>query len=61
MGDGTAKDSESQSRSAQIIQDESMRMIRLVDDLLELSRIESGQIQKSQESVDVAGACAALP
>ena len=55
MGDGTAKDSESQSRSAQIIQDESMRMIRLVDDLLELSRIESGQIQKSQESVDVAG------
>ncbi len=55
MVDGTARDSESQSRSAQIIQDESMRMIRLVDDLLELSRIESGQIQMSREPVDVAG------
>jgi signal transduction histidine kinase len=55
MVDGTVRDSESHSRSAQIIQDESMRMIRLVDDLLELSRIESGQIQMSREPVDVAG------
>lgn len=54
MVDGTAKDSEAQSRAAQIIQDESMRMIRLVDDLLDLSRIESRQIQMSQEPVDVA-------
>jgi len=45
MVDGTARDSEAQSRAAQIIEDESKRMIRLVDELLELSRIESGQIQ----------------
>ena len=55
MVDGTAKDSEAQSRAARIIQDESMRMIRLVDDLLELSRIEFGHIQMSREPVDVAG------
>ena len=55
MVDGTARDSEAQTRSAQIIQDESMRLIRLVDDLLELSRIESGQIQMSREPVDVGG------
>lgn len=55
IADGTAKDSEAQSRAAQIIQDESMRMIRLVDDLLELSRIESGQIQMLREPLDVDG------
>jgi len=55
MVDGTAKDSEAQSRAAQIIQDESMRMIRLVDDLLELSRIEFRQIQMSREPVDIVG------
>ena len=53
--DGTARDSDAQSRAAQIVQDESMRMIRLVDDLLELSRIESGQVQMSREPVDLAG------
>ncbi|MFQ5826841.1 MAG: sensor histidine kinase [Dehalococcoidia bacterium] len=53
MVDGTARDSEAQSRAAQIIEDESKRMIRLVDELLELSRIESGQIQMLREPVDV--------
>jgi len=53
MVDGTAKDSEAQSRAARIIEDESKRMIRLVDELLELSKIESGQIQMLWEPVDV--------
>lgn len=55
MVDGTATDSEAQSRSARIIHDESVRMMRLVDDLLELSRIESGQVQMSREPIDLPG------
>jgi signal transduction histidine kinase len=55
MVDGTIKDKEAESRAAQIIKDESKRMIRLVDELLELSRIESGQTKMSQEPVDMKG------
>ncbi|MDY6918393.1 MAG: HAMP domain-containing sensor histidine kinase [Chloroflexota bacterium] len=55
MVDGTARDGEAKTRSAQVIHDESVRMMRLVDDLLELSRIESGQIQMSLEPVDIPG------
>jgi len=40
--DGTVKGSQGQSRAARIIEDESKRMIRQVDELLELSRLESG-------------------
>jgi signal transduction histidine kinase len=53
MVDGTIKDKEAESRAAQIIEDESKRMIRLVDELLELSRIESGQAKMSREPVDM--------
>ena len=52
MLDGTAKDSQAQSRAAEIIGDESKRMIRQVDELLELSRIQSGQMQLLREPVD---------
>lgn len=52
MLDGTAKGSEAQSKAARVIESESKRMIRLVDELLELSRIESGQIKMSWESID---------
>jgi signal transduction histidine kinase len=51
--DGTAKDKEAQIKAANIIEDESKRMMRLVDDLLELSKLESGQIVMVQEPVDV--------
>jgi signal transduction histidine kinase len=51
--DGTAKDKESQARAAGIINDESKRMMRLVNDLLELSRIESGQIEMAKGPVDL--------
>jgi len=53
MIDGTARDSESQAKAARIIEDESKRMMRLVDELLELSKIESGQIKMVKEPVDL--------
>ena len=51
--DGTAKDKDAQLKAASIIEDESKRMMRLVDELLELSRIQSGQMQMLRESVDI--------
>jgi two-component system sensor histidine kinase ResE len=51
--DGTAKDKEAHMKAAGIIDDESKRMMRLVNDLLELSRIESGQVKMLQETVDL--------
>ncbi|MBM3166197.1 MAG: cell wall metabolism sensor histidine kinase WalK [Chloroflexi bacterium] len=51
--DGTAKDKQSQNKAASIIEDESKRMMRLVDDLLELSKLESGQITMAREAVDI--------
>ncbi len=51
--DGTARDKESQLKAAGIIEDESARMMRLVNDLLELSRLESGQVSMVMEPVDV--------
>jgi len=53
MLDGTAGDSDTRSRAAQVIEDESKRMIRQVDELLELSRMQSGQIQMAREPVDM--------
>jgi signal transduction histidine kinase len=51
--DGTADDAEKQRRAAQVINDESRRMIRQVDELLDLSRMQSGQARMAQELVDV--------
>ena len=51
--DGTAKDRDAQLKAASIIEDESARMMRMVNDLLELSRIESGQISMIREPVDI--------
>jgi len=53
MLDGTADDSDSKLKAAQIIRDESKRMIRQVDELLELSRMQSGQVQMARELVDI--------
>lgn len=53
MLDGTAGDNESRVKAAGIINDESKRMMRLVNDLLELSKIESGQIEMAREPVDL--------
>jgi len=51
--DGTASDEDSRLRSARVIEDESMRMIRQVNELLELARMQSGQIEMVRDPVDV--------
>jgi two-component system OmpR family sensor kinase len=53
MVDGTAKDKKAQLKAASVIEDESKRMIRLVEELLEFSRLESGQVKMANESVDL--------
>ncbi|OGN93850.1 MAG: hypothetical protein A2Z75_05470 [Chloroflexi bacterium RBG_13_50_10] len=53
MLDGTAKDKEAQLKAARVIEDESKRMMRLVEELLEFSRLESGQIIMAKERVDL--------
>ncbi|MCK4331316.1 MAG: HAMP domain-containing histidine kinase [Dehalococcoidia bacterium] len=51
--DGTARDKEAQLRAARVIEDESKRMMRLVNELLELSRLESGQVNMVKEPTDL--------
>ncbi len=52
--DGTATDEVNRHRAVEIINSEANRMSRLVDELLDLARIESGQIKMLQEPVDLA-------
>ncbi|MCX6005174.1 MAG: HAMP domain-containing sensor histidine kinase [Chloroflexi bacterium] len=51
--DGTAQTKEAQVRAAGIIEEEAKRMIRLVNNLLELSRLESGQVEVKKEQLDI--------
>jgi signal transduction histidine kinase len=51
--DGTAADKAARTKSARIIQEESKKMMRQVDELLELSRMQSGQIKLAREPVDM--------
>jgi signal transduction histidine kinase len=51
--DGTADDEVNRHRAVEIISNEANRMSRLVDELLDLARIESGQIKMLQEPVDL--------
>ena len=51
--DGTASDSKARERAATIIHTEAGRMRRLVDDLLDLARLEAGQVELARESVDM--------
>ncbi|MBN1657759.1 MAG: HAMP domain-containing protein [Anaerolineae bacterium] len=50
--DGTAADAAAQARAATIIHDEAGRMRRLVDELLDLARLEGGQVSLARELVD---------
>ncbi|GAB4331934.1 MAG: hypothetical protein Kow0010_17580 [Dehalococcoidia bacterium] len=52
--DGTIDDLEGIQRSAAVISDESDRVLRLVTELLDLSRIEAGQISMQFEELNVA-------
>ena len=51
--DGTAGDDDTRLKAAEIISDESKRMRRQVDELLELARMQSGQLKMAREPVDV--------
>lgn len=53
MLDGTASDEATRQKAAGIIADESKRMIRQVNELLELSRMQSGQVKMAREQVDL--------
>jgi len=51
--DGSAASPEDQKQAARIISQESKRMTRLVSELLELSRLESGQVTFKKNRLDV--------
>ena len=51
--DGTASDEESRKQAARVIYEESDRMNRLVEDLLELARLDAGQIEFKRDRVDL--------
>ncbi len=53
MLDGTAADDETRLKAVQIINDESQRMRQQVDELLELARMQAGQLKIDLEHVDV--------
>jgi len=53
MLDGTAADEETRMKATRIIVDESKRMIRQVNELLELSRMQAGQVRMASEPVSV--------
>jgi two-component system, OmpR family, sensor kinase len=51
--DGTANDEQTKAKAAGIINTESKRMRRQVDELLDLSRMQSGQFKMAKETVNV--------
>jgi len=51
--DGTADDENTRLKAASIIESESRRMIRQVNELLELSRMQAGQVKFVKEPVDI--------
>jgi len=53
MLDGTIDDGDGIQRSTRIINDEAGRVLRLVEELLDLSRIESGQVSMQLEPLDL--------
>ena len=51
--DGLAEDKESQERYLQVILDETIRLNRLITDLLDLSRLETGQLSWPLEPIEL--------
>ena len=58
--DGTAQDNDSQQHAAQVVYDEAQRLHRLVEDLLELARMDAGQIDFHQDRVDITALLSAV-
>ncbi len=52
--DGTAADKDTRDKAARIINDESKRLRRQVDELLDLSRLQSGQFKMNLNRIDLA-------
>ncbi len=53
--DGTAEGAEAQQNAARVIYDESDRLRRLVEDLLDLARLDTGQVDFERQPVDLTG------
>lgn len=51
--DGTAQNPQAQQKAAKIINDEAHRLRRLVDDFLDLARIEAGSLQISPQPINL--------
>lgn len=51
--DGTADTAAEQQRAAETIHDEAQRMSRMVSELLDLTRIETGQLQLGRQPLDI--------
>jgi len=51
--EGVASDPQGVQRAAHIIHDESLRMSRLVDQLLDLAKLESGRVQMRRSRIDL--------
>ena len=54
LRDGIVAEEERRQRTLEIIDDEARRMLRLVEDLLDLSKIQAGQLPLRREPVDPA-------
>jgi two-component system sensor histidine kinase ResE len=52
--DGTARDEAGRRQAGRVIHEEAERLRRLVDDLLDLARLDAGQIEFERRPVDVA-------
>jgi two-component system OmpR family sensor kinase len=58
--DGTADDTQSVQHAARVIYDESDRLRRLVEDLLDLARLDAGQVRFDRQPVELASLVGAV-
>ena len=53
LRDGTVTDPERQASSLEVVHDETRRMLRMIEQLLDLSRLEAGQSRLSRSRIDL--------
>lgn len=51
--DGTVTDPERQASSLEVVHEETQRMLRMIEQLLDLSRLEAGQARLQQSTIDL--------